>query len=250
EETGALAWGLNRGLTARWSVNSNLQGSFTRTSGIEGVNNDATLVTEDKNAYSLTLGASKSISATSDLGFSYFYRTVDGDISGGEDLHSLSLVGSHQVGRGSVINYSAGAFTRGDRYDFSGRFGWNRNFRAVNLGLMMQRQAAIGGNLVGTSNNTTFSLTLGSTVADKFVWAVSSRYLLREATTANDLFGDITTWAQSAGFEYRPHRTIGLRFSAMHSRQSGGNLEGLDGQFLTATAGFIWYPLGYGQGGG
>ncbi len=248
QETGAVSWGLSRQVSARWTVTGSLQGSTTRTSDIEGVDNSVDLVTEDKNAYSLALGGSKSISASSDLGFNYFYRTVDADVSGGEDLHSISLVGSYRLGRSSVLNYGGGAFTRGDRYDFQGRIGYDRDFQVVRFSILAERQAAIGGSLAGTSNNTTFAVFVGSSVEDKFVWTVSTRYLLREAANPNDIFGDLTTWAQTAGFEYRPHRSIGLRLSLTHSEQSGGNLEGLDGEFATAIAGFVWYPLGYGQG--
>jgi len=233
--------------SARWTVNGTLTGSITRTGGIPDVETGGALVSEDKNAYSLAVGASKSISAHQSIGVNYFYRTVAGDITA-EDLHQLGMNGAYQLGRLSGISYGAGVFTRGDRFDFNGRFAYNRDARVVRLSVLLERASSIGGNLAGTSNNNTFSFIMGNSVADKLVWSVSTRYQLREAVDDNDVFGDIRTWAQTAGLEYRPHRNIGIRFAATHSEQSGSNLEGLNGEFATVTAGLVWYILGYGEG--
>jgi hypothetical protein len=247
QQTAALSWGMAGQASSRWTVSGTLQASVTQTENIEGVDNAGELVSEDKNAYAATLGASKAISAKQSIGVNYFYRRVDGDVTA-EDLHQVGMSGSYRLGRLSEIGYGAGAFTRGDRWDFQGRFSYNRDARVVRIGILLERQSAIGGNLAGTSNNNTFSFLMGSSVQDKLVWAVSTRYQLREAVDDNDVFGDIRTWAQTAGIEYRPHRNIGIRLDGTHSRQTGSDLEGLNGEFATATFGIVWYILGYGQG--
>jgi hypothetical protein len=249
QETAAVAWGISGQASTRWTVNGALTGSVTRTEPIPGVETGGALVSENKNAYSLSVGASRSISAHQSIGVSYFYRTVSGDITA-EDLHQVGMNGRYQLGRLSGLSYGAGAFTRGDRIDFHGRFGYNWDARVVRLAILLDRQSSIGGNLAGTSNINNFSFLMGSSVEDKLVWAVSTRYQLREAVAENDIFGDIRTWAQTAGIEYRPHRNIGIRLDGTHSRQRGSDLEGLNGEFVTASVGFVWYILGYGQGEG
>ncbi|MDX1388075.1 MAG: hypothetical protein R3344_02740, partial [Acidobacteriota bacterium] len=248
QEVAALSWALSNRITARWSVNGSLQGSVSRIQPIDGVNNGVALVTEDRNAYALSFGASNQISETTGIGVAYFYRHTEGQTSGGEDLHAFSFNGSYKPGRWSGLNYGAGMFTRGDRFDFQGQIGYNRDFQVVNFNVSAERVAGIGGNLVGTSTNTTFALFLGSRLVTSLAWTVSTRYELREGGDEN-IFGDLETWAQVAALEYRPHRTIGLRFSVIYSDQSGSDLEGLNGNFASATAGLVWYPLGYGRGG-
>jgi len=209
---------------------------------------------EDRSEYRGNLGVARSLSRTTSLGARYGYRHTELDISGEEDMHSVMLTLEHQAGPKLSVGGELGGYRRtstapgdsaGDltRNGMRGALRLRREYRRVVFGLFAGYAPTSGGDLAGTSTDSSLGLGLAGTGSAAWDWNLGARYTRRRPTDPDQ--PTRTATGVSGAVERRFGRSAALRLTASHVRQDNG-IEGIENpSVFRALFGVVWYPVGH-----
>lgn len=247
--------GLRHQPSERWTWSARVGASDWQHTRIEGFpEGPESAVVEDRTEYRASTGGARSLSRTTSLGVRYGYRHTKLDISGEEDMHSVVLTLEHQAGPHLSFGGEIGGYTRtstppedgaGDltRNGMRAMARLRRSYRRVVFGMFAGYAPTSGGDLAGTSTDSTLGLSLAGAGSVAWDWNIGARYTRREPTDPDQP----TRYAAGAyaSVERRFGRSAALRLTASQVQQDNG-VDGVeDPSVFRALFGVVWYPVGH-----
>lgn len=207
---------------------------------------------EDRDRRHAGIGIRRLITRATSVGLGYGYERFVLDVSGTEENHSLDLSVKHELNRDYTVDGEIGAFRRvttvgGTKQSFGGvdlqgTFGLRRALRRLDILAAAERIPSSGGALEGTSTDTALALTLRGKPLRAWRWGYSTRYALRDPSTAGA--STIRAVAAAGSVEWFVLRSMGLEFSADYVTQDGADVPELNGSYAEGELRVVWYPRG------
>lgn len=231
----------NWAAVARWTSSINDE--------IPGFSNP-TINTEDRVEYGGAIGAARNISPVDSLGGHYEYRRFDLDMSGDEDTHTLGMTYQRDVTHKLTTRLFAGGYKSsgsalaGDD-DTGVQLGFSlvRNYRTLDLTVSLDHRPSAGGNLTGTSLDTSVGVALAGSGNRLWTWDAATRYTDREASDPAQV--DREVWALVASVERSIIDRASFRLTGSYRNQSEDGTAG-DRETAAISFGAVWYPRGQG----
>jgi hypothetical protein len=232
-ESEVWSWSLD----ARWALNEHEPiDEFVPPPGTEAAQ------VEDRTELGAGVEVSRRVSRNASVGARYGHREFDLELSPDETSDSLGLTYAHQLSHKLHVGFDVGGARTTDdldeeRTDLSAGFDLNRTFRSVLLGVQAEHRPEAGGDIVGTSTDSRFELSVRSAGERRWSWTAMTRYQRRDPTDPG--FEVLESAGAAFDVERRFEQWLGLRLGAGHTRQ----LDPED-DVTGAHVGLVWYPRG------
>lgn len=237
---------------ARWRLDAALDGSWNRFEPISGGDPGA-LASEDWRGLAATLGFSRRVSRRTTFGLRFSHQFYDREVTGREDSQLLGVTFNYSPGGDLALGGELGAYRRHrdpllagvadlDDHGLQGRISLGYSFGRQALAFAASHAPSSGGNLPGTSTNTTAGISLSGTPGPRWRWRLNSTYTRRDSTIV--LASTLVTISNGVSIERLPRRKLGFRLSGEYVDQSGSASGRLNGAFGNTRVGLVWYPRG------